>query len=108
MLQDISIQNYLDVDDNPAGGYVEGLGLAIRWQEGPLEINDKGERLDPNGCFVETIIDAAISRLEFYQESKFNCDENAAALLNLKAALEQLQSRTKDREKRGVEGTHKL
>jgi len=96
--------NYVDEQGNPAGGIVTGKGLEITWQNGPL---GRGEnRQEPNGAFVETVIDAVAQRIAFYQNSKFHCIENAIALGHLNAALEVLNERTKARDDRDVEGTH--
>jgi len=56
----------------------------------------------------QAIIDIARSRLEFYQDSKFNCDENRRAINALEVALEALASRTARRETAGTEGTHNV
>jgi len=96
----------VDEAGNPAGGEAEGVGISIQWQNGPLAVS--GSRLAPNGAFVEDVIQVCITRIEFYQDSKFHCLENAAALGHLKAALEVLGERTKGREERGVEGTHEV
>ena len=101
------IENRVDEEGNPAGGNVVGVGLTISWQDGPLGRGT--ERKKPNGAFVETVIAAALQRIVFYQtakEGKFNCPENAEALEYLNRALAILDKRTKDREKREVEGTH--
>ena len=96
--------NYVDEQGNPAGGIVTGKGLEITWQNGPL---GRGEnRQEPNGAFVETVIDAVAQRIAFYQNSKFHCIENAIALGHLNAALEVLNERTKARDDRDVEDTH--
>lgn len=94
----------LDQDGNPAGGETTGTGIIIHWQDGPLMVD--GRRADPNGAFVEDVIKAAIGRIEFYQDSRFHTLHNAVALGNLRAALEALDERTRDRTDRGVEGTH--
>lgn len=92
--------------DAPDGGYTEGVGLALRWQRGPL---GRGEhRKEPNGCFVETVIEAARGRLLHYQGTQFACSENAEAIGHLEAALRVLNQRTMRREIQGVEGTHGL
>ncbi len=110
MLQEFKAQNWTDVEDMPAGGEVRGVGLSIMWQKGPL--GEEGvDRLEPNGAFVETVIAAVIQRLEWYQDvrdGKFRCDENKFAISSLEEALEVLNQRTKDRQQRGVEGTHKV
>jgi hypothetical protein len=104
MLQEFHSANLNDKDGNPAGGSVSGVGLKITWQNGPLGRGDK--RLPPNGAFVETVIAAAKQRIEYYQESKFNCEENEQAIKHLAIALNCLNLRTQKREARGVEGTH--
>lgn len=106
MQEQYSAENRLDDDGNPAGGYVSGTGLSITWQNGPLAVD--GERLDPNGAFVETVIAAAKQRIEHYNETKFRCRENSLAITKLEEALHWLQHRTADRTERGVEGTHSL
>ncbi len=101
------ISNLGDVDGNPMGGTVEGVGLKISWQNGPLG-RDK-ERKEPNGAFVETVISAALQRIEYYQRAaneKFKCRENAIAITKLEEALLWLDKRTRERESRLVEGTH--
>ena len=98
-------EHWFDKDGNPAGGVSSGRGFAISWQNGPLGRGN--DRKEPNGAFVEDVIAAALGRIEFYQKSKFACEENAEAIRHLKAALFTLDARTKDRENRGVEGTHK-
>ena len=104
MIQTIESHHFTDASLNPAGGQTFAPGLCIAWQNGPLSVD--GVREEPNGCFVETVINAAIDRIEFYQRSKFKSVYNADALSHLRNALERLQDRTRDREARGVEGTH--
>lgn len=104
MMQKIAAVNLKDENENPAGGEVRAIGIAIDWQNGPL---GRGEdRKQPNGAFVEGIIQSAIQRLEFFQESKFKCRENALAITKLEEALHWLNWRTLKREQRGIEGTH--
>lgn len=108
MLGKFAAVNDVDDNGNPAGGAVSGVGLSITWQNGPL---GRGEnRQEPNGAFVETVIAAAKQRIEFYQtasDAKFACKENGIAIALLDAALDILNERTKDRERREVEGEHK-
>lgn len=106
-IQNCIIQNYDDPDGNPHGGSVEGVGLKIDWQAGPLGREEN--RQEPNGAFVETVVSAAKQRIEYYQrtsDGKFSCRENAIAITKLDEALLWLDKRTRDREKRQVEGTH--
>jgi hypothetical protein len=116
--------HYVDDTGNPAGGTTSGPGISISWQNGPVAVD--GERKEPNGAFVEGVIAAAVGRLEFYQDSKFRCRENALAITKLEEALHWLghrtadreartadreargEARTADREARGIEGTHEV
>ena len=104
MMQSIEVENHTDNAGNPAGGKVRGVGLSIDWQNGPLGRDQA--RTEPNGAFVETVILAARRRIEYYQRSRFACDENAQAIEHLNAALDVLQQRTARREAAGVEGTN--
>jgi len=97
-------EHWIDAQENPSGGVSTGLGFTISWQAGPLGRGE--ERRVPNGAFVEKIIYAAIDRLQFYQRSKFRCDENEAAINSLQDALLSLETRTAGREARGLEGTY--
>ncbi len=106
MRQNIYSIHNCDPEGNPAGGETEGTGIKIRWQRGPLG-RDEG-RQEPNGAFVEGVIAAAIDRLQHYQASKFQCNENGRAIMHLERALEELDNRTADREARSVEGTHQV
>lgn len=104
MRQRINSSHYTDGNGNPDGGLTEATGLTIEWQQGPLGRGT--DRKEPNGCFVETVIAAAVDRLEYYQSSRFACRENALAITKLQEALHWLGHRTAEREAREVEGTH--
>jgi hypothetical protein len=103
--QGFEAENNTDKHGHPAGGFVRGTGFSIDWQDGPL---GRGEdRQEPNGAFVEDVIHAAIQRIQHYQDdTHFRCRENAIALTHLETAALWLDRRTRDREDRGVEGTH--
>lgn len=101
MKEPMKSEHWNDKDGNPAGGRTTGTGFTINWQNGPLGRGP--EHKEPNGAFVEEIIDAVIGRLAFYQRSKFRCAANGNAIIYLRAALGVLAKRTKER---GVEGTH--
>lgn len=98
-------QHWSDANGNPAGGVSSGKGVTISWQNGPLAVD--GTRREPNGAFVETVIAMVVDRIVFYQTSRFASGYNERALAYLHSALGELNARTADREKRGVEGTHK-
>lgn len=97
-------ENKFDENRNPTGGSVKGNGLDIRWQDGPLGRGD--DRKEPNGAFVETVLEACAERLRIYQASKYSCRENAIALTHIETALLWMEKRTRDREHRDVEGTY--
>lgn len=104
MKQTIVEEHLTDADGNPTGGTTCAVGMSIMWQNGPL--GRGADRQEPNGAFVEGVLQAALGRLEFYQRSKFKCRENALAITKIEEALHWLQSRTAKREQRDVEGTH--
>lgn len=107
MLSTFKSDHRLDDAGNPAGGLSQGTGFFIAWQNGPL--GRDGDRIEPNGAFVETIIAAAKDRILFYQNGsngRFACVENELAILSLNNALDVLDQRTQRREAAGVEGTH--
>ena len=109
-------EHFTDENGKPAGGHTFGAGFAIGWQHGPLGRHsencteeacaDDCTRKEPNGAFVEDIIEAAADRLLAYQQTEFACEKNEKALHNLGKALRELNERTAERENRGVEGTH--
>ena len=69
------------------------------FQKGPLKENPM------NGIQNEDLIAIVIDRLNGFQKGDFECIDNAKALVNLYGALVNLRNRTKERERRGVEGT---
>ena len=106
MMQEIQATNKQDENGNPTGGNVSAIGIDINWQDGPL--GNGSDRKDPNGAFVEGVIQSAIQRLEYFQDSKFKCRENALAITKLEEALHWLNWRTAKRIERKVEGTHAI
>ncbi len=114
MNQQIVETHDVDKNGNPTGGYSTGVGIDIRWQNGPLRElaavagEPPTEIARQNGAFIEGVINAALGRLEFYQKSKFRCRENAMAIASLEIASMWLHKRTADREVQGIEGTHGL
>ena len=83
---EISGRNW-SAEGEPMGGWVFGEGFEISWQDGP--ISDYGI----NGAVVEDVLMGVMSRLEYYQESKFLCQENEEALAHLALCLEALHRR---------------
>lgn len=101
----IITHNFDDENGNPAGGQALGVGFEIQWQNGPLR-NEEGRLQLQTGAFVEDVTMAVIQRMEYYQASRFASPFNEAALDHLRRALVAMESRRKDRENRGVDGTH--
>lgn len=106
MRQELVEEYQSDATGMPTGGHTTGMGIDIRWQNGPL--GRGAERKDPNGAFVEGVIQAAIGRLKYFQGSRFACEENATAITKLEGALYWLEARSDRRERAGVEGTHQV
>lgn len=106
MSHEFTENHFSDEKGCPMGGTTFGPGFAIGWQNGAL--GRDGERLEQNGAFVETVIEAVIGRLGYYQSSKFQCESNHAAIVYLQNALGCLRGRTAEREARKVEGTHEV
>lgn len=104
MKQEIKMLSVMDNEGNPAGGYAKATGIDINFQNGPLGLGDK--RVEPNGAFVDTLIEISIRRLHFYQTSKFRSRYNDDAIYHLNAALTILEERTKERERKNIEGTN--
>lgn len=74
--------------------------LSFTIQNGPIK------EVGVNGCQVNEIVEAAKIIIEGLN-SKFPCRENSMAITKLDECLMWLEKRTKDREKRGVEGLSK-
>ena len=84
--------------------FISSDNLNEAYENRPLNID--GVREEPNGAFVETILDVVLKRIEYYQDSKFKCRENALAITKIEEALHWLNARTERRIKEGTEGTH--
>jgi hypothetical protein len=72
----------------------------LDFQNGPIKT------VGTNGITHEALLAILIDRLEGFQRGKFACDANERALRWLLAAQDTLLDRTKERQQRGVEGTH--
>lgn len=76
--------------------------VGIRFQDGPIK------EFGVNGVVDENLIAIVIDRLRGFQDGAYKCRENALALTKLEESLMWLKERTRSREIRGVEGTHKV
>lgn len=74
----------------------------IRFQDGPIA------EAGVNGVMDENLLAIVIDRLRGFQSGPYKCRENAIALTKLEESLMWLKERTRGREARGVEGTHKI
>ena len=74
----------------------------ILFQNGPI-----GE-VGVNGITHEALLEILIDRLRSFQAGPYACEENRWALDNLVAAQALLQTRTRNRMARGVEGTNEV
>jgi hypothetical protein len=79
---------------------VESIG--INWQRGPL--NEEGR----NGAFVIEVLEAVRSQIQYFQDSKFACEENATALSHIDLALTALNCRRNRRQTQNILGTHAI
>jgi hypothetical protein len=84
----------------PVGGDQNPPLTEVTFQKGAIK------EYGVNGAMNEDLIAMVIDRLQSFQESEFNCRENAIAITKLEEALLWLRKRTVDRERRGVEGTN--
>lgn len=71
----------------------------IKFQNGPLA------EAGANGITNEALLAVVIDRLEGFQRGPFACEENNLALRYARDALWALNTRTRSRMVRGVEGT---
>lgn len=72
----------------------------IRFQNGPIK------EAGVNGITNEALLAIVADRLEGFQSGPYACEANAKALFHCQGALSVLHERTREREARGVEGTH--
>ena len=70
----------------------------VLFQNGPIQ--EKGV----NGITQEALLEIVIDRLRSFQKGPFTSRENAIALTHIEEAQMWLQSRTRERIRRGVEG----
>ncbi len=74
----------------------------IDFQRGPIK------ECGVNGVANEDLILMVLTRLQQFQNSPYQCRENAIAITKLEESVMWLRKRTLDRETRGVEGTNKI
>lgn len=74
----------------------------VLFQNGPIP------EFGVNGVTHEVLLAILIDRMEAFQAGPYACEENASALEHLQEAKAALESRTRERMERNVEGTHEL
>ena len=74
--------------------------LFVRFQNGPIK------EVGVNGVTQEALLAIAIDRLKSFQAGPFASEYNERALHYCRLALNEMQTRTRERMARGVEGTH--
>lgn len=89
-----------DTQDNPAAYGHAYDALTVIFQNGPIK------EVGVNGVTHEALLAILIHRLECFQNGPFASKHNKAALQCGKDMLFHLQTRTRERIERGVEGTH--
>jgi hypothetical protein len=71
----------------------------------PVEGSTGEMRTKDDGTTNEEVLEMLIDRMKYLQ-AKFPCKENACCITHLEEGLMWLHKRTRDRQKRGVEGKH--
>lgn len=74
--------------------------VRLAFQNGPIK------EAGVNGVTNEALLEVLISRMEGFVSGPYNTPDNEKALECLKGAREAFNARTREREERGVEGTH--
>jgi hypothetical protein len=59
-----------------------------------------------NGISIEDLLYICVDRLNEFQKGGLACEYNKNAIKDINSAILELEKRTKDREKRKVEGTY--
>ncbi len=90
-----------DAGSNPGHRPPEGqTEKIVLFQNGPIK------EVGVNGMTHEALLAILIDRMRSFQAGPYSCRDNAVALTHMEDALMWLQRRTRERIKRGVEGTH--
>lgn len=74
----------------------------ILFQNGPIAEDGNGV----NGVTNEALLAVVLDRLNGFQTGEYRCRENALAITKIEEAMHWMLHRTREREMRGVEGTH--
>jgi len=88
-MQRLDIINRVDQDGNLVGGRVDGIGLAVSWQDGPL-LNGV-----QTGALVTDLLAASLSRLYAFQDTRLSCWEVHKAITHIEEAVHWLEDRVR-------------
>ena len=113
----LTLYHWIDDDTGkPDGGLSYGRGFTILWQRGTLR-NEDGTLEQQNGAFVTHVIEAIINRMTYLNNLYSNRDTEKdqdeahkwfASIQCVQKAAASLDKRVRDREDRGVLGTHNI
>jgi hypothetical protein len=81
-----------------------GVATDIKFQNGPISVDGNGI----NGLTHEVLLAIVADRLRSFQKGPYVCKANACALTHIEEALHWLHSRTLERMRRNVEGSHEV
>ena len=98
-MNEVITSNWTDTEGNHDGGVSTGIGFTIAWQRGSLNEADR------NGAFLIEVVEVCLNQIEYFQDGKFQCQENAEAIFHLEQAIASLKSRRNRREQDGTLGT---
>jgi len=92
---------YHEYEISLVSGGITAPVATVSFQTGPIK------EAGVNGCSNEDLLAIVLDRLQCLQAGRFPCKQNEDAIRHVKCALVNLHDRTREREKRGVEGQHK-
>jgi hypothetical protein len=91
---------------SPTGPPVQPVPSMPDFAKTVILFQDGDPKVAANGITNEVLLAILIDRMRGFQMGPFKCNANQYALDDLESALSHLQSRTRERIKRGVEGTN--
>ena len=93
-------ENPLKLDDEFVEIDHQANSIKFKIQNGPIK------EIGKNGCQVDTLLHAAYQIIKGLDKN-YPCIENGKAMTHILGAINALEARTQDRERRGVEGRNK-
>jgi len=99
-LKNLTEQEQEKLDGSRA--HIQNSHIDIKFQLGPVKEHGI------NGCQIDDILQILIERVEGFQKGPFSGRENAIVITKLQEAQHWLEHRTRDRERRNVEGTNSI